>query len=64
MQSPADDQRPTRSSMDDVIDVYKKSVDRTLLREMLALTPEQRLERLLAFLRAARELRRAVSERS
>jgi hypothetical protein len=29
-----------------VIDAYKKDVDRTLIREMLKLTPEQRILRL------------------
>jgi hypothetical protein len=45
--------------MDDVIDVYKRSVDRTLIREMLKLTPEQRLVRLQRLQRAAAELKRA-----
>ncbi|HEY2321246.1 MAG TPA: hypothetical protein VGJ82_00150 [Thermoanaerobaculia bacterium] len=32
-----------RSSIDDIIDLYKKDVDRTLIRENLKLTPEERL---------------------
>jgi hypothetical protein len=48
-----------RSSIDDVIDVYKQSVDRTLIREMLRLTPEQRLIRLQRLQGAAAELKRA-----
>lgn len=48
-----------RSSMDDVIDCYKKDVDRTLLREALALTPGQRLQKLVDLLRAADALREA-----
>ena len=35
-----------RSYVDPVIEAYKKGVDRTLIREMLKLTPEQRILRL------------------
>ena len=42
---------------DPVIEYYKKDVDRTLLRENLKLTPQQRLEKLIAFMRALDELR-------
>jgi hypothetical protein len=42
-----------------VIEAYKKDVDRTLLRENLKLTPDQRLEKLQAFVRFAAELREA-----
>ena len=42
-----------------VIEAYKKDVDRTLLRENLKLTPDQRLEKLKAFVRFAAELREA-----
>jgi hypothetical protein len=48
-----------RSSLDDIIEVYKKDVDRSLLREALRLTPEQRLERLYELVRFAEELREA-----
>jgi hypothetical protein len=48
-----------RSSLDDIIDMYKKDVDRSLLREALKLTPEQRLERLYELVRFAEELREA-----
>jgi hypothetical protein len=48
-----------RSSIDDIIDLYKMDVDRTLLREALKLTPEQRLERLYELVRLAEELREA-----
>jgi len=44
-------------SPDPVIEYYKKDVDRTLLREHLKLTPHQRLERLVAFLRDLDRLR-------
>ena len=48
-----------RSSMDDVIDLYKKDVDRTLLRENLRLSVEQRFERFLALMKFLDELRAA-----
>jgi hypothetical protein len=48
-----------RSSLDDVIDVYKKDVDITLIRENLKLTPSQRIDKLMAFLREVDELRSA-----
>jgi len=35
---------------DPVIEVYKKDVDRTLLRENLKLTVEQRIEKLASFM--------------
>jgi hypothetical protein len=43
---------------DPVIEHYKKDVDRALLRQHLKLTPHQRLEKLVAFMRALDELRR------
>ena len=48
---------PGRSSIDDIIDVYKKDVDVTLLDEMLKLTPEQRIRRMEEFGRFIEELR-------
>ena len=45
--------------MDLVIAAYKKDVDRTLLRENLALTPGQRGLQLMALLQAVEEFRRA-----
>lgn len=44
---------------DPVIEAYKKDVDRTLLRENLKLTVEQRLNNLMALQEFAEELRRA-----
>ena len=44
---------------DPVIERYKQDVDRTLLREHLKLTPQQRLDKLLAFMRGLDELRRS-----
>ena len=42
---------------DPVIEAYKKDVDRTLIRENLKLTPQQRIENLMALQRFAEELR-------
>lgn len=44
---------------DPVIEVYKRDIDRTLLRENLKLTVEQRLEELMELQRFAEELRKA-----
>lgn len=44
---------------DPVIEAYKKDIDRTLLRENLKLTYEQRLLKLMELQRFAEELRRA-----
>lgn len=44
---------------DPVIEVYKRDIDRTLLRENLKLTPEQRFEELMELQRFAEEMRRA-----
>ena len=44
---------------DPVIEVYKQDVDRTLLRENLKRTPDERLRGLVALQRFAQELRRA-----
>jgi hypothetical protein len=52
-----------RSSIDDVI-VYKRDVDRTLLRENLRLTPDERLRKLIAFLEFTGKLRQAGREAS
>lgn len=48
-----------RSSMDDVIECYKKDVDRTLLREALKLTPAERVQKLVELLRSTAALRDA-----
>jgi hypothetical protein len=45
--------------VDPVIEVYKKDVDRTLLRERLKLTVDQRLRDLEQFQADVRELQRA-----
>ncbi len=44
---------------DPVIEAYKKDVDRTLLRESLKLTVEQRFEQFESFMRYFYELREA-----
>jgi hypothetical protein len=47
---------------DPLIELYKKDVDRTLLRENLKLTVEQRFLRLMELQRFAEELQRAGRE--
>jgi hypothetical protein len=44
---------------DPVVEAYKRDVDRTLIRENLRLSVEERLERLIALQQCAHELRRA-----
>ncbi len=56
----AETQPPRRSSIDEIIDLYKKDVDRTLLREQLGKTPDERVRELVALERFAEELRLAV----
>jgi len=47
---------------DPVIEAYKRHVDRTLIRENLKLTPEERLLNLMRLQAFADELRRAGQE--
>jgi hypothetical protein len=54
-----DDRTPARSSIDDIIELYKKDVDRGLLREALKLTPTQRLQRLIELTRFTERLQQA-----
>jgi hypothetical protein len=49
----------TVARIDSVIEDYKKDIDRTLLRENLRLTVEERFRKLMATQRFAEELRRA-----
>jgi hypothetical protein len=49
-------------TMDEIIELYMKDVDRTLLRENLKLTPTQRFEQLMEMQRFAEELQRAGRE--
>ncbi len=57
MSAPAD--RQLTPDPDPVTEYYKKDVDRTLLREHLKLTPQQRIERLVAFMQSLERLRAA-----
>ena len=45
--------------VDPVIEAYKSGIDRTLIRENLKLTPQQRLEKLEALMRGIDEMNRA-----
>ena len=49
--------------MDAVIRAYKADVDRSLIRENLKLSAEQRVKKLMELQRFARELRRAPRKR-
>jgi hypothetical protein len=42
---------------DPTIDAYKKDVDRTLLRENLKLTPDERVRKMIAVLRFSEAVR-------
>jgi hypothetical protein len=60
-----DDDNPqvsTEPRPDPIIELYKKNVDVTLLRENLKLTPEQRWLKLMDLQRFAAELQRAGRE--
>jgi len=50
---------PEGMERDPVIEAYKKDIDRTLLRENLKLTVEQRLRALMELQKLSEELRRA-----
>jgi transcriptional regulator with XRE-family HTH domain len=52
---------PSQAS-DPVVQAYKRDVDRTLLRENLRKTVDQRLGDMEAFRKSANQLRRAVAE--
>jgi hypothetical protein len=53
------DRESPPSPSDPVIDAFKKDVDQTLFDRTLALTPEQRIRRLQAFVQLQFELQRA-----
>lgn len=53
--------RPAVSSIDVIIELYKRDVDRTLIIEQLRKTPAQRAEDLQNLYDFAMEMRRAVS---
>lgn len=48
---------------DPVIEAYKKDVDRTLIREQLKRTPDQRVQQMIGALRFAEALRNASPSR-
>jgi hypothetical protein len=54
---------PMSLDPDPVIDAFKKDIDRTLLRENLKLSPEQRLLKLQDFVRFTAALRDAGRQR-
>jgi hypothetical protein len=54
--TPAATQPELRSSIDDVIAVYKKDVDRGMLRENLRLTVTERLQRATQMMRQMAEI--------
>jgi hypothetical protein len=56
------DDRAIPLDPDPVVEAYKKDVDRTLLRENLKLSVEERLLKLIELQRFAEELRRAGRE--
>ncbi len=45
--------------LDPVIEAYKRGVDRTLLRENLKLSVEERVRKMMAALRLVEEIRRS-----
>ena len=47
---------------DPVVEAYKKDIDRTLIRENLKLTVEERFRKAMALARFAEEMRRAGRE--
>ena len=59
---PESDVLPPRGRLDPVIEAYMGGIDRTLLRENLKLSVEDRIRQLQAFQAAAVELQRAGRE--
>ncbi len=54
----ADEMEPL--ACDPVIEAYKKHVDRTILRENLKLSPQERSEKFQSFMRSVWQLREAA----
>jgi hypothetical protein len=54
--------REATSQTDPIIEAYKKDVDRSLIRENLRLSVEQRFEKLMELQRFAEELRLATKK--
>jgi hypothetical protein len=53
------------TAFEEIIQIYLRDVDRTLIRENLALTPAQRLQKLeefLEFLQSAKKTRQSASQ--
>lgn len=52
-------ERPGQLSLahDPVIEAYKKDVDRTLIRENLKLTPDERVRKMISVLRFVEQVR-------
>ena len=50
------------SYKDPIIELYKRDIDRTLIRENLKLTVTERFEKLMSLQRFAEEMRRAGRE--
>jgi hypothetical protein len=55
--------RTSALPIDPVIEVYKRDVDITLLRENLARTPQERLDRMISMLALTEEMQRAMKAR-
>jgi hypothetical protein len=53
---------PPCAGRDPVVEAYKKDIDRTLIRENLKLTVEERFRKSMALARFAEEMRRAGRE--
>jgi hypothetical protein len=51
-----------KTDHDPVVEAYKKDIDRTLIRENLKLTVEERFLKAMALMRFAEEMRRAGRE--
>jgi hypothetical protein len=49
---------------DPVVEAYKRHIDRTLLKENLKLTPEERLVKMQAFAKTLVEMRGAAKRRA
>ena len=56
--------RLSGDSADPIIEAYKRDIDRTLIRENLKLSVEDRFRRAMALARFAVELRRAGREQA
>jgi hypothetical protein len=54
--------QPSNGDPDPVVEAYKKDIDRTLIRENLKLTVEERFLKAMALMRFAEEMRRAGRE--